>query len=431
MVKRSIEQEIRNKNFGARSGKFEKNAVVKNQGTKQRGQRILGDCWQWETNGQCVKGDNCSFRHDINKRGKMTQSNTSPNSFMQQDEKKASRNRSPREKSPSGRLSRWPCKDYLKGTCTNYFCEKWHPPECLFYKTKSGCRLGEKCSCAHRQVDEQPSNRSKKNDDKSAAAMLKKHELHDRTGKPIVCRDTRHAQGHGPVVCSSSSTRQLGCVFQDMEPPKLSSILRKSSDMQKPIQRVKFTRAIARHADIRDQNPSLGMICPGEPHQRSHNAPKFEDRSQEETEWQEQGAREAAWKLAQNVFKLKEHQRAAFFSPSENRCLPASTLKPEEREFVVDSGASMHMISKKDLSNAEMDTLTKSFSPTIVITANGEVQTHEEAIVYVKELDIFLTMKVLENTPAVLSLGKLCDEKDILMSGSTVKNHISLKTEFG
>ena len=70
----------------------------------------------------------------------------------------------------------------------------------------------------------------------------------------------------------------------------------------------------------------------------------------------------------------------------------------------------MHMISKKDLSNAEMDTLTKSCSPTIVIASNGEVQTHEEAIVYVKELDIFLTMKVLENTPAVLSLGKLCDK---------------------
>ena len=70
----------------------------------------------------------------------------------------------------------------------------------------------------------------------------------------------------------------------------------------------------------------------------------------------------------------------------------------------------MHMISKKDLCFAEMDTLTKSCSPTTVITANGEVQTHEEATVYVKELDIFLTMKVLENTPAVLSLGKLCDE---------------------
>ena len=92
------------------------------------------------------------------------------------------------------------------------------------------------------------------------------------------------------------------------------------------------------------------------------------------------------------------------------RCLSASTLKPEEREFVVDSGASMHMISKMDLSDAEMDTLTKSCSPTIVITVNGEVQTHEEATVYVKELDTFLILKVLENTPVVLSLGKLYDE---------------------
>ena len=51
------------------------------------------------------------------------------------------------------------------------------------------------------------------------------------------------------------------------------------------------------------------------------------------------------------------------------------TRKPEDREFVVDSGASMHMISKKDLNDAEMDTLTKLCCPTIVKTANGEVQT--------------------------------------------------------
>ena len=47
------------------------------------------------------------------------------------------------------------------------------------------------------------------------------------------------------------------------------------------------------------------MIRPGEPHERNPNAPKIEDRSEEETEWQEQGAREAAWKLAENVLKLK------------------------------------------------------------------------------------------------------------------------------
>ena len=178
----------------------------------------------------------------------------------------------------------------------------------LFYKTENGCRSGEKCSCAHRQVDEQPTKKSKKNDDKSALAMLKKgdwHERgpvtdqsHDRSGQPDKRGDKKLERRSSQR--RSSDARQLGCVFQDMKPPKLTSILRKSSDMQKPIQRVKFTKAVARHAYIRDQNPSLGYICPGEPHQRP-NAPKFEDRSQEETELQEQGAREAAWKLAKSV----------------------------------------------------------------------------------------------------------------------------------
>ena len=159
-----------------------------------------------------------------------------------------------------------------------------------------------------------------------------------------------------------------------------------------------FTKAIARHTKIRDQNPSLGLICPGELHHRSPNAPKFEDRSQEETEWQEQGAREAAWK------------QTTFFSPSENWCLPAILKKPEERELLSTPSVNAHD-QQKGLElcwNGYLDEIV--LSPTIVITANGEVQTHEEAIVYVKVFDIFLTMKVLQNTPAVLSLGKLCDE---------------------
>ena len=106
---------------------------------------------------------------------------------------------------------------------------------------------------------------------------------HDRSGQRDKKGDNKLERG--PTGRRSSNSRQLGCVFQDMTPPK--SILRKSSDMPKPIQRVKFTKAIARHTKIRDQNPSIGYICPGAPHERSPNAPKFEDRSQEETEWQE------------------------------------------------------------------------------------------------------------------------------------------------
>ena len=184
--------------------------------------RIVGYCWQWKAKGQCSQGDNCSFRHGVNKRAKPTQPTPSPRSPTQQSEK---------------------CIENQK-TCTTLFFEKWHPPECLFYKSEKGCRFGEKRSHAHRQVDEQPSKRSLQSGDKSEVAMLK-------------------------------ITRQLGCVSQDMEPTKSSSILRKSSDILKPIRCVRFTQAVVSHACIRDHNPSLGMICQNDPHQRNPNAPKM------------------------------------------------------------------------------------------------------------------------------------------------------------
>ena len=113
----------------------------------------------------------------------------------------------------------------------------------------------------------QPTKRSKTNNDKSAVAMLKKGNwqesvtdgCQDRTGQPVKRSDKKLGQNSSKRRFSDA--RQLGCVFQDMTPPK--SILRKSTDMPKPIQRVKFTKAIARHTKIRDQNPSLGKICPG------------------------------------------------------------------------------------------------------------------------------------------------------------------------
>ena len=55
--------------------------MVKNPGTKQ--------CWQWKTNGQCLEETIAVSVTISNKRAKMTQPNPSPNSFMQQDEKKA------------------------------------------------------------------------------------------------------------------------------------------------------------------------------------------------------------------------------------------------------------------------------------------------------------------------------------------------------
>ena len=70
----------------------------------------------------------------------------------------------------------------------------------------------------------------------------------------------------------------------------------------------------------------------------------------------------------------------------------------------------MHMVSKKNLNSAELETIRTSRSPMTVMTANGEVQTREEATVYVKQLDLLVKVMFLEEIHAVLSLAKLCED---------------------
>ena len=46
----------------------------------------------------------------------------------------------------------------------------------------------------------------------------------------------------------------------------------------------------------------------------------------------------------------------------------------------------------------------------MVLTANGEVHTHEEAQVFVHGLNLFVTVQLIEETPAVFALGKLRED---------------------
>ena len=68
--------------------------------------------------------------------------------------------------SEAGKTNRQPCRDLLP-------CDYWHPPECNFSQSKSGCKFGNKCSFPHRKVEEQPNKKPKKGGDKSAVAIVK------------------------------------------------------------------------------------------------------------------------------------------------------------------------------------------------------------------------------------------------------------------
>ena len=97
----------------------------------------------------------------------------------------------------------------------------------------------------------------------------------------------------------------------------------------------------------------------------------------------------------------KKESKDAFNSLAEAWVMLApSSTKPGERHFVIDFGASMHVFRKKDV----LETLKRSRSPMTVVTANGEVQTNEDPQFYVRDLHVFVTVQLLENTRAVLSL---------------------------
>ena len=192
MAKGRIDQKLRLRIFDARHEKIETGAVVKSHRGSSGVERGKGICDQWREKSQCSNGDQCSFRHESNDRAKPTPKAEPP--FDPQSLKtrgrSVSRRRNARGRSQSVKFNRPPCKYFLKGTCTKSPYEYWHPPECQFYKTKSGCKFGAECPVPHWKVEEQPNKKPKKDDGKSAVAIVK-------------------------------SVRQLSCVSQDTDPQRI------------------------------------------------------------------------------------------------------------------------------------------------------------------------------------------------------------------
>ena len=124
MVKRSIEQEIRNKILKPELEIMKETLRSSFQG----GNSVLEIVGNGKPTGSVLKETIVvSVTMSINVQ-KMSVESVSE-FFMQQNERKSSRTRSPRGKSTTCRTARWLFKDYLKGTRNNSFCEKWHPPE--------------------------------------------------------------------------------------------------------------------------------------------------------------------------------------------------------------------------------------------------------------------------------------------------------------
>ena len=86
------------------------------------------------------------------------------------------------------------------------------------------------------------------------------------------------------------------------------------------------------------------------------------------------------------------------------------THQGQRRMFIIDSGASNHIVSIENLTPPEKESIRPIAEPFAVETANGAVTIESEVDIYVRELDVHITAHLLQDTPTLLSLGKLVKE---------------------
>ena len=162
MVKRSVDQKLRLRNFDGRHGRIETGAVDKTRKGFIGVEGGQGICYEWKQKGQCSKRDQCSFLHESNGRTQKPEHTAATPS-----EENASRGRSvPRKRSIRGKGKH--------GSILRQPCEYWHPPECQFDESETGCKAGDKCLFPHYKVYEQPiKSRKRATSQKEVKAMTR------------------------------------------------------------------------------------------------------------------------------------------------------------------------------------------------------------------------------------------------------------------
>ena len=78
------------------------------------------------------------------------------------------------------------------------------------------------------------------------------------------------------------------------------------------------------------------------------------------------------------------------------------------RYFLIDSGASFHVVGRNSLTKSEKDTIYDLKQTIKITTANGIVDVTQAVQVYSKELGLTVHALLMEGNTCVLSMGELC-----------------------
>ena len=272
-------------------------------------------------------------------------------------------------------------------------------PSANFIKTETGCKSGDTCLFPHCKADEQP---------QAEERLLPKKKRKWRQRR-CGCCEKRITIGLciKRLGCTRFSRNQRVSVKSDAESLECSS---KSSIHQV-------------HATSREYAGQERTIAWKNTSQKSSSGKSLRykiRRSVQGRDWKTRAMcpKQGVGSFQKNKNKLKANDKATFFSLAEEWVLPSASAREPEEVWI-------WWVRKTN--SAELETMRTSRSPTPVMTANGEVQIREEATEHVKELDLFVTVKFLEETSAVLSLEKLCEDHGFSYHSKKRSKYISSK----
>ena len=107
-------------------------------------------------------------------------------------------------------------------------------------------------------------------------------------------------------------------------------------------------------------------------------------------------ARKLAWKRTKELEKFEERTPRLQGTLISGQTLILEHLFDQvlmpKSKFIVDSCASMHMMTKVDFTLKEQETITVSRKNITVLTADGLIRAKEQATVHVNDLDMFVAV---------------------------------------
>ena len=424
MVRTHLEEKRRQKNREELSTKNQGRAVPAGADT---GNIKQGDCRNWINVGSCQRGDNCPWKHDAKKKGerKGRPRSGSPGKGKPKGggrQQTPPPKKTPRGKSPKGNADRPPCTFYKQGKCTKgEDCDFWHVPVCKFFKSGK-CNV-PKCAFLHSNPAQPASTGTP-----PASPRTGGNAEPDKEGSPEVKRGRSKSRNRNKKKTGSASVAQLiamtlpvlsqslflpkgnlgvpeetlGAKWYNPSPKVYQALMAKSHFGSSQTTQVTFDPVFDKLASIRDRNPSRHRlsgsfsvlkpqkVIPPDPSPENHKESektavfkalkfwKYMDKSRT-------GSFEDLMKTftVQGNLEPRTIKPAIYTKDNTGKWLKTGVMLSTEhsRMFIVDSGASFHLISWANLSKAEKRNVRRMETPIVLSTANGTLATQEVELV--------------------------------------------------